>query len=59
MEAYFRLGEEKIMVVIPPGVDEGEGIVEVEAHCWSNWSWWHGAGWMDGVEVEVLRLVEV
>ncbi len=39
------------MAVIPPWVDEGEGIVEVEeAHYWLTWScWWQWQGWwMEG-----------
>ena len=41
MEAYIQLGEETTMAMIPPWVDEGKGIVEVEeAHYWLTWSYW-------------------
>jgi len=41
VEAYIQLGEETTMAMIPPWVDEGKGIVEVEeAHYWLTWSYW-------------------
>jgi hypothetical protein len=36
VEAYLQVGGETIMAVIPPALDEGEGIVEVEEQ-WQGW----------------------